>query len=173
MEVDVFRDVVRFLAGLEPIHQKLADLYAQRTVAVATSDSATLLLLADQEQKTVHQLQQQLQQRGRILATARRNNLVAKDLRELLKNLSRFVDPAGEIDAGQYQQTVAWMRRTEQRSWELRRSSWSNWHAVQKGLRHMAELRGLLASSGDRSAANGSAESRTMPNGGVLIDTSI
>ncbi|MGZ0173331.1 MAG: hypothetical protein ACKVHE_27725 [Planctomycetales bacterium] len=120
MSSGLFRDTVKFLSGLEPIQLELESLYERRLSALASVAPAVLLKLVEEEQTIQQRLRRQLQQRAVILGNARRERLTSTNLRKLLHELSRFVEPRGEIDAGQYQQTVEWMKRIEQRSWSLR-----------------------------------------------------
>ena len=101
MSVGLFRETVKFLAGLEPIQLSLEQLYERRLVAMASVESAILLQLVEEEQAIQQKLRRQLQQRAVILTNARREKIVAPNLRKLLHDLSRFVVPHGEIDADQ------------------------------------------------------------------------
>jgi hypothetical protein len=145
MSSGLFRETVKFMSGLEPIQLELEQLYERRLLALASVEPALLLQLVEEERAIQHRLQRQLQQRAVILVDARRERLASTNLRKLLHELSRFVEPQGEIDAGQYQQAVDWMKRIEQRSWSLRQTSWVNWHVVRRGCREFTEIRNLIA----------------------------
>jgi hypothetical protein len=172
MSSELFRELVRFLSGLEPIQLELEQLYERRLAALASIEPALLLKLVEQEQTIQTRLRKQLQQRAVILGKARRERLASTNLRKLLHDLSRFVAPQGEIDAGQYQQTVDWMKRIEQRSWSLRQTSWVNWHAVRRGCREFTEIRNLIANCGERRAEKKGGPGSTV-SGGALIDTTV
>ncbi|MDA1161226.1 MAG: hypothetical protein O2983_16605 [Planctomycetota bacterium] len=101
MSSELFRELVRFLSGLEPIQLELEQLYERRLAALASIEPALLLKLVEQEQTIQTRLRKQLQQRAVILGKARRERLASTNLRKLLHDLSRFVAPQGEIDAGQ------------------------------------------------------------------------
>ena len=172
MSVRHFHEIVRFLSGLEPIQIELEKLYEGRLKALTTVESGVLHDLVAEEKSIQKRLRQHLQRRAAILHTARREGLAADNLRRLLRDLSRFIAPHGEIDGQQYEQAVAWMKRVEHRSWELRRLSWVNWHVVRRGCREFTEIRDLIANCGERpsDAASGP---RASLKGGALIDTSV
>lgn len=172
MSVGLFRDTVKFLSGLEPIQLQLEQLYERRLAALATVDPSVLRKLVDEEQAIQQRLRRQLQVRVEILGRARREQLAATNLRKLLHDLSRFVAPDGEIDAGQYHQAVEWMKRIEQRSWSLRQTSWVNWHVVRRGCKEFTEIRNLIANCGEKPSdqTSGPGSSAT---GGALIDAAV
>ena len=120
----------------------------------------------------LQRLRQQLQQRAVILGNARSERLASMNLRKLLHDLSRFVEPRGDIDAGQYEQALEWMKRIELRSSSLRQTSWVNWHVVRRGCREFAEIRNLIANCGERPAEQKSGPCSTV-TGGALIDTAV
>ena len=172
MSVELFRDTVKFMSGFEPIQLELEQIYERRLTALASVDPAVLLQLVDEEQAIQQRLQKQLLQRAAILGNARREKLAATNLRRLLHELSQFVAPRGEIDAAQYGQAVDWMKRIERRSWNLRQSSWVNWHVVRRGCREFTEIRNLIANCGERPAdLTGGPGSNAV--GGALIDTAV
>ncbi|NQV28643.1 MAG: hypothetical protein HQ518_30190 [Rhodopirellula sp.] len=170
MSSALFHDTVKFLAGLEPIQLELEQLYEQRFAALASVEPAVLMRLVETEQVIQQQLRRQLQQRTKILGDARREKLVATNLRKLLLELSRFVAPHGDIDADQYRQAVEWMKRIEQRSWTLRQTSWTNWHVVRRGCREFTEIRNLIANCGQRPVDHKGGPGSKV-TGGALIDT--
>ncbi len=172
MSSGLFRDTVKFLSGLEPIQLQLEQLYERRLAALSLIDPAILSRLVDEEQVIQQRLRRQLQQRGAILGKARREKLASTNLRKLLHELSQFVEPHGEIDAGQYRQAVEWMKRIEQRSWTLRQTSWVNWIAVRRGYREFTEIRNLIANCGERPADQKGGPGSTVA-GGALIDTAV
>lgn len=172
MSSELFRDTVKFLSGLEPIQLDLEQLYERRLIALSSVEPAVLLKLVEEEQMIQQRLRRQLQQRAVILGKARRERLVSNNLRKLLHDLSRFVEPHGAIDAGQYRQAVEWMKRIEQRSWTLRQTSWVNWHAVRRGCREFTEIRNLIANCGERLADQKGGPGSTV-TGGALIDTAV
>ena len=172
MSSSLFRDTVKFLSGLEPIQLELEQLYERRLVALSSVDPAVLLRLVEEEQAIQQRLRRQLQQRSVILGRARRERLASTNLRKLLHDLSRFVEPEGEIDSTQYQQTTDWMKRIEQRSWTLRQTSWVNWHAVRRGVREFTEIRNLIANCGERPADQKGGPGSVV-SGGALIDTAV
>lgn len=172
MSVELFRDTVKFMAGLEPIQLELEQLYERRLAALATVEPAVLKQLVDQELSIQQRLRRQLQQRAVILGNARREKMAATNLRKLLHDLSRFVAPAGEIDSGQYHQAVEWMKRIEQRSWSLRQTSWVNWHVVRRGCKEFTEIRNLIANCGERPSDQKGGPGSNV-SGGALIDTAV
>lgn len=172
MSVGLFRDTVKFLSGLEPIQLELEGLYQRRLIALASVEPDVLQKLVDEERAIQQRLIQQLQQRAVILSKARRENLVATNLRKLLQELSRFVAPAGEIDAEQFQQTADWLRRIETRSWNLRQSSWVNWHVVRRGCREFTEIRNLIANCGKQPSDHQGGPGSNI-TGGALIDAAV
>lgn len=172
MPSGLFSETVKFLSGLEPIQLELEQLYEQRLVALASVEPGLLQKLVEEEQVIQQRLRTQLKKRAAILSNARRERLTSTNLRRLLHELSRFIEPHGEIDAGQYQQAVEWMKRIEQRSWSLRQTSWVNWHAVRKGCRDFTEIRNLIANCGERPAEQKSGPGSTV-TGGALIDTAV
>jgi hypothetical protein len=168
----LFRETVKFLAGLEPIQIDLEQLYERRLSALSAVEPALLLKLVEAEQAIQQKLRRQLQQRAVILGSARREGLASTNLRKLLHDLSRFVAPRGDIEAGQYEQAVEWMKRIERRSWSLRQTSWVNWHVVRRGCREFTEIRNLIANCGERPTEQKNGPGRTV-TGGALIDTSV
>jgi hypothetical protein len=172
MSVSLFRDIVKFLSGLEPIQLSLEQLYERRLTALTSVEPAVLLQLVNEEQAIQQKLRRHLQQRAVILGAARREKLVTTNLRKLLHDLSRFVAPPGGIDEGQYRQAVEWMTRIEQRSWNLRQSSWVNWHVVRRGCREFTEIRNLIANCGERPADHKGGPGSHV-TGGALIDTAV
>ena len=172
MSAPVFREIVKFLSGLEPIQLELEQLYERRLSALAAVEPALLLKLVEEEQVIQQRLRRQLQQRTVILGSARSERLASTNLRKLLHDLSRFVEPRGDIDARQYEQALEWMKRIERRSWSLRQTSWVNWHVVRRGCREFTEIRNLIANCGERPAEQKSGPCSTV-TGGALIDTTV
>lgn len=172
MSVSLFRETVKFLAGLEPIQLELEQVYQRRLAALTSVVPDELLQLVSTEQGIQEKLRRQLQQRAVILGNARREKLVASNLRKLLHDLSRFVAPDGEIDPNQYRRAVEWMARIEHRSRSLRQTSWVNWHVVRRGCREFTEIRNLIANCGERSSDRKSGPG-SHSSGGALIDTAV
>lgn len=172
MSLSLFRETVKFLAGLEPIQLALEQVYQRRLMALTSVAPAELAELVSTEQEIQQKLRRHLQQRAVILGNARRQKLVAPNLRKLLHDLSRFVAPQGDIDADQYRRAVEWMSSIEQRSWNLRQTSWVNWHVVRRGCREFTEIRNLIANCGERPADRKGGPGSPV-SGGALIDTTV
>lgn len=172
MPVGLLQDTVKFLSGLEPMQLELQQIYKRRLTALTAVNPQVLLQLVAQEQSIQQRLRKHLQQRAVILGNARRQKLTGVNLRRLLHELSQFVEPHGEIAAGQYEQAVEWMRRIERRSWDLRQTSWVNWHVVRRGCREFTEIRNLIANCGDRPSEFNSGPG-SQASGGALIDTAV
>lgn len=172
MSVGLFNDTVRFLSGLEPVQLELHRLYTRRLSALTVVDPKVLHELVEEELVIQRRLRRQFQQRTKILANARRENLAGIDLRKLQRELSQFVQPHGDIDPVQYDQAVAWMKRVEARSWDLRQISWVNWHVVRRGCREFQAIRSLIANCGKQPTEYDGC-SPSGPNGGALIDAAV
>ncbi len=173
MPADLFREIVRFLAVLEPIQQELESVYAQRLLALANGDAAGLNELAAVEVQIQQKLRRHLKQRQHILTNARRNRFKADSLRRLLDEL-RPADEASStgIPPEQHRQATLWMKQIEERSWKLRRDSWVNWTVVTRSARQCQEMRQIIATAGERSAA-GTHDDRQPSGGGTLLDAKV
>lgn len=173
MPADLFRDIVRFLAVLEPIQQELEAVYAQRLLALASGDAAGLNELADTEVQLQQKLRRHLKQRQQILNNARRHRFKADSLQRLLAELrSGDEASASAIPAEQHRQATLWMKQIEQRSWKLRRDSWVNWTVVTRSARQCQEMRQIIATAGERSAA-GTHDDHQPAGGGTLLDAKV
>ena len=80
MSASLFREIVKFLSGLEPIQLELEQLYERRLSALAAVQPALLLKLVEEEQAIQQRLRQQLQQRAVILGNARSERLASTNL---------------------------------------------------------------------------------------------
>lgn len=170
MPADLFREIVRFLAVLEPLQQELEAVYAQRLLALASADAARLNELDATDMQLQQKLRRHLKQRAQLLATGRRHGFKADSLQVLLSEL-----PVGEIsgiDVDQHRQATRWMKQIEQRSWKLRRDSWVNWTVVTRSSRQCQEMRQIIATAGERSAA-GTHDDRQPAGGGALLDAKV
>ncbi|MHC4876901.1 MAG: hypothetical protein ACYTGL_10410 [Planctomycetota bacterium] len=170
MHAALFRELVRFLAGLEPIQCELEAVYAERLLALASADAAQLNALATSESQLQEKLRRHLQQRGRILADARRHGFTAHNLQLLLAELQSSGE--SQIPDEQLAQAAAWMKQIEQRSWKLRRDSWVNWTVVTRSSRQCQEMRHIIATAGEQRAA-GSLDDRRTVGGGTLLDAKV
>ena len=170
MPADLFRDIVRFLAVLEPSQQELEGVYARRLLALASADAALLNELAATDTQLQQKLRRHLKQRAQLLATGRRNGFKADSLQALLSDLP--VGASSGIDTDQHGQATRWMKQIEQRSWKLRRDSWVNWTVVTRSLRQCQEMRQIIATAGERSAA-GTHDDHQPIGGGTLLDAKV
>ncbi len=170
MHAALFRELVRFLAGLEPIQRELETLYAERLLALASADAGQLNALATSESQLQQKLRRHLQQRGRILADARRARFKADNLQHLLSELQQSSE--SQIPHDQLTQAAAWMKRIEERSWKLRRDSWVNWTVVTRSSRQCEEMRHIIATAGEQRAA-GNHDDRKTVGGGTLLDAKV
>jgi hypothetical protein len=172
MAADLFRDIVRFLAVLEPIHQELEAVYAERLLALASGDAAGLNELAASEVQIQQKLRRHLRQRQQILTDARRQGFKGDSLQRLLVELRPVEEAASVIPVAQHRQAMHWMKQIEQRSWKLRRDSWVNWTVVTRSARQCQEMRQIIATAGERSAA-GTHDDRRPAGGGTLLDAKV
>ncbi|MBI1310992.1 hypothetical protein GC176_06755 [bacterium] len=173
MSVTLFREIVRFLAVLEPIQQELETVYANRLLALASADAQQLNALAEVEVDIQGKLRRHLMLRAQILKRAQRQGFKAESLKRLLTDLqpTSRADSTGIVPE-QHRQAVAWMKQIEQRSWKLRRDSWVNWTVVSRASRQCQELRQIIATAGERRAADNH-DDRQPAGGGTLLDAKV
>lgn len=170
MSAALFSDLVRFLSVLEPIQKQLEAVYSNRLLALAGADTEQLNALASRELDLQQELRRHLKIRSGILGKARAQGFRADSLRRLLDEL-----PVGEhsgISPDQHRQTAAWMKRIEERSWKLRRDSWVNWTVVTRSSRQCREMRQIIATAGEQTAA-GTHDDRQPAGGGALLDARV
>lgn len=170
--VELFRELVRFLAALEPLQQELERLNERRQIAIATANAAMLEQNAYEEEELGDRLRQHLRRRSALISQARSKRLVVNTLQELLQALRPFVGQDDGIKADQFQQVSQWMERLNRSAWTLRRESWAAWHAMGRACRHVMDLRGLIASSGQQLGMEG-LEHRSSTCGGVMLDARV
>lgn len=174
--VDVFRQVVRLLAWLDRIEQRLLTLYAERLVAAAQFQPSQMLALNQQEEALQSELRQLKPKRAEVLKAAQRLGLKCPDLKSLLLALGAFANESGGISRHDLQTTTAWLRRVETLGRDLQRQVWTNWHVIQRGHRELLELRGMLAGQSKAAIATGAAGvagRNQRGGGGVLLDAKV
>ena len=168
MEVELFREVARFLSKLEPIQVELEDIYEQRLTAVTQSDSKAMVELVETERPVTDRLKKHLRVRSSILSRARQAGLKSTDLKTLLSSLAG----SSGVDPQQHQQVSDWMKRVDERSWKLRRASYVIWYVVRRHRNSFPTLRQMVAGA-SHDASLEDPERRSRNTGGNLIDASV
>jgi|GEM_PF-3099842 len=172
MAVELFRELVRFIAGLDPLQRELERLCEQRLLAIAGADDARLQIITTQEEELTQRMRLHLRRRSALLTQARQKGFAVPDLRGLLRHMERHISPGGDIDETQYRQAQQWMKRLDGQAWKTRRDSWAAWHALSRATRHQNEMRSLMASNG-QSLNLEITEQRQSTCGGMILDAKV
>lgn len=140
----------------------MLSLFERKRTALRSAAPGELLRLAEPEAQLTTRMQQLLQQRGRILQSARQTGLAADSLRILI----------GRIGGEKALELTPCIERTRRKSDELRRESWVQWVVTRRAASHYGNLVDIIANCGEKKPTYSRNGKEDAP-GGAILDASV
>jgi flagellar biosynthesis/type III secretory pathway chaperone len=158
MQIAWENEVAAFLQGLSVVQAKSLDVLTRKRQAIMANDHASLAAMDAEEQQLVHELQECLDHRERLLLKARNDDLPGDSIHSLTTAL-----PKENRDA-----LVSQVSQASLRSRLLQHHALVNWVLIQKTMLHLSQLIEIMATGG-RMQPTYEREGKSCPTG-VLVD---